>query len=153
MTFDVNRFIEDALALSEQDVKFRDQGDDPETGLDCVNLPKYLIKLQGLKLPDEMEEAFKAYNPTSDGKRMCELLKKYLIEVPTEEAQAGDLYLFRGKQDTRHIAIRLDDADPPMIYEAYRSSIRQKAIKSQLRFVRARHIVATFRIPRELIAT
>lgn len=152
MTFDVNRFIEDALALSERDVQFRDQGDDPETGLDCVNLPRFLVKQQGLTLPDEMEKAFKAYNPTSDGKRMFELLKKYLIEVPTDEAKAGDLYLFRGKQDTRHIAIRLDDNDPPTIYEAYRSSIRQKAIKSQLRFVRARHIVATFRIPRELIA-
>ncbi|HEX5704884.1 MAG TPA: NlpC/P60 family protein [Pyrinomonadaceae bacterium] len=152
MAFDVNRFIADALALSEQEVKFRDQGDDPKTGMDCVNLPKYLVKLQGLELPAEMEAAFKAYNPTSDGKRMFQLLKKYLIEVPTEKAKAGDLYLFRGKQDTRHIAIRLTDDDPPMIYEAYRSSIRQKAIVSQLRFVRARHIVATFRIPSELIA-
>lgn len=147
MAFDVNRFIQDALALSEQDVKFRDQGDDPETGLDCVNLPRYLVGLQGLKLPAEMEDAFKAYNPTSDGKRMFALLKKYLIEIPIENACAGDLYLFRGKQETRHLAIRLTDDDPPMIYEAYRSNTRQKALKSELRWIRARQIVAAFRIP------
>lgn len=148
--FDVGKFIADAFALSEREIVFRDQGNDPDTGMDCVNIPVYLFKSQGLSLPPEIVEAMRAYDPNTDGKRMFALMRKWLVEIPINEARAGDLYLFRGKTETRHLAIRLTDDNPPIVYEAYRSDVTKRAKKGPLDPVRARLIVAAFRIPQTM---
>lgn len=143
MEFDRLKFAVDARELARTYVPFRNQGSDPSTGLDCINVLRFLYKSQGLTLPDEMERAFQTYHPKTNGKEMLRLMLKWLIPIEIEEARIGDVYLFRDKTDTRHTAIKVTNDEPPFIVEAYTN----KLMDWRLTGVRARLIVAAFRIP------
>ena len=145
--FDVIRFVSDARELAKRRVPFRDQGSNPETGLDCIHVCKYLYELQGTLLPEELAKEFRAYHPTTDGKRMMEIMCQWLIPLPDPaDAQPGDLLLFRGKQATRHVAIKVQD-DPIHVVEAYLDDGAGKLLDWPLDPIRSRLIVAAFRIP------
>lgn len=143
--FDVQQFVGDARELAKETIPFRDQGSNPETGMDCINVVRYLYEKQGLVLPDELVEAFRAYHPTTDGHRMMELMRRWLNEVEIDQAQVGDLYLFRTKQATRHVAI-IVERDPVWVVEAY----DKKLMDWPLDPLRARVVVGAFRIPETL---
>lgn len=147
--FNVEKFVADARELAKRNVPFRDQGKDPELGLDCIGLPRYLYRLQGLELPAEMEDAYRSYHPVTDGQLMRELLDKYLIAVPSvAEAILGDLLLFRTKKYSRHMAIKVE-SDPVWIVEAAET----KVIDWPLDPWRSRLVVAAYRIPKTLSET
>jgi hypothetical protein len=148
MTFDPQKFASDARELAQQDVPFRHQGCDPSIGLDCINILRVLYRKQGLSLPDEIEQAFKAYHPKTNGKEMLRLMLKWLIPIKIEDAQIGDIYLFRDKTDARHTAIKVSNDDPPFIVEAYTNGL----MHWRLNFVRTRLIVAAFRVPKEVMS-
>jgi cell wall-associated NlpC family hydrolase len=146
MKFDVERFVADARDLAKRKVPFRDQGKNPDTGLDCIGLPRYLYRLQGLELPEEMEEAYRSYHPVTDGQLMRALLDKYLISIPViVEAALGDLLLFRTKRYSRHMAIKVE-LDPVWVVEAQETVV----VDWPLDPWRARLVVAAYRIPETL---
>lgn len=146
MEFSPSRFALDARELAQRGVVFRHQGCDPLTGLDCINVLRFLYKQQGLSLPDEIENAFIAYHPKTNGKEMFRLMLRWLTSIEIDDAQVGDIYLFRDKQDARHTAIKVTNDSPPFIVEAY----TKKLMDWRLTFPRARLIVAAFRIPQTM---
>lgn len=145
MTFDVQRFVADARELATQGIRSRHMRSDPSIGLDCINVVRYVYELQGLVLPEELADAFLAYHPETDGMKMFYLMEKYLITVEIPAAQIGDLYLFRTKKCSRHVAIKVQ-SDPTWIVEAH----EKKLLDWPLDSLRARLIVAAFRIPATL---
>jgi hypothetical protein len=155
MTLDRQRFVDDGRALVAQGVAFRHQGVDPATGMDCVNLPRYLCGLQGISLPDELNNAMQVYSEQPDGKLMLELLRRWFIEIPVvdnkvPDAQLGDLLVLYVFRNPKHMAIAsvLPEPEKPMkIIEAWRSpdKLTGKLHETPLDF--RRRIAACFRIP------
>lgn len=145
MTFDRQRFINDAIALADQGVRFRHQGEDPDTGLDCINLPRYLCGLQGIRLPGELSVEFRSYSENPDGFRLLEIMRRWFPELQT--SSAGDLLIIYARRNPKHLAIQVSDDNPPMIVEAYRSETDPNgALKHQPLDFR-RRVAARFRIP------
>lgn len=109
----INReqFIRDAWELDGR--PFLHQGVDPKIGLDCINAPAYLCRRQGVDLPFEIPLTYHAN--AHDYDLIESTLKENLIAVSFAAAQAGDLYLFKPRKIMRHLAIRLNDDDPPLL--------------------------------------
>lgn len=152
-TFDQQRFVRDARELATHEVVWRHLGQDPATGLDCLQLVRYLYRLQGLEFPAELDAEFETYHPSADGVRLFAMLRKWAIEIDPIHAMPGDLYLMRGK-DFRHLAIRVSDDHPPFFVEAYRGpSLKNgKLMDWQIEKRRLALTVGIFRIPAELDA-
>ncbi len=145
MTFDRQRFVEDAIALVEQGVRFRHQGTDPETGLDCINLPRYLCAQQGVQLPPELLKEFESYSENPDGWRLLEIMEQYFEKVET--STAGDLLIIYARRNPKHLAVQVSDDNPPMIVEAYRSETEPKGSLKRQPLDFRRRVAARFRIP------
>jgi cell wall-associated NlpC family hydrolase len=145
MNYNRQQFIDDARALAKQGVIFRHQGSDPATGLDCINLPKYLYEKQGLKLPAELAREFESYSEQPDGWNLLEIMRKWFPEI--ESSSAGDLLIIYARRNPKHLAIQVTDDEPPMIVEAYRSESQKigAIIDHPLDF--RRRIAARFRFP------
>jgi cell wall-associated NlpC family hydrolase len=145
MMLDRQKFIDDARALVKQGVIFRHQGSDPITGLDCINLPRYLCEQQGMKLPPELEKEFESYSENPDGWRLLEIMRRWFVEL--ESSSAGDLLILYARRNPKHLAIQISDDAPPMIVEAYRSESDKtgRLIEQPLDF--RRRVAARFRIP------
>lgn len=111
MKLDREQFLKDACAL--EGLPFLHQGSEATAGLDCIHTPDYLLRLQGFTPPFEIP---RTYQQDSHNCKLIEyVLNTYLKSVTTEEARAGDLYLFRPAISMRHVGIRLDDAQPPLL--------------------------------------
>ena len=145
MTFDRQRFINDAIALVAQGVRFRHQGTDPATGLDCVNLPRYLCGLQGIALPPELNKEFESYSESPDGWRLLEIMRQYFPEI--QSSSAGDLLIIYARRNPKHLAIQVSDGNPPMVVEAYRSETDPAGRLQHQPLDFRRRVAARFRIP------
>lgn len=147
MSFDIQRFVEDVRALARRGVLFRHQGSDPETGMDCVNVPRWGYEQQGLRLPEELEKEFEAYHERPDGDHLLQVMRRWFIEIPFEETQPGDLLILYARRNPQHLAIKITNDQPPMVVEAYRSEDRKigKLLEQPLDF--RRRIAACFRFP------
>lgn len=145
MKFNRQQFIDDARALVKQGVQFRHQGTDPITGLDCINLPRYLCEKQGMILPVELSEEFQSYTEQPDGWRLLEIMRRWFPEL--ESSSAGDLLIIYARRNPKHLAIQVSDDEPPLIVEAYRSESQQVGSLLEQKLDFRRRIAARFRIP------
>lgn len=151
MRFDPDQFVRDMRSLVNQGVIFRHQGDDPRTGLDCVNYPRWGYRQQGLDLPAELNKEFEDYSESPDGWRMQEILKKWFLQIPVidnkvPDARPGDLlqlYVFR---NPRHVAVIVETV-PIWIVEAHRSLDTKVGKILEQPLDPRRKIAACFRFP------
>lgn len=171
MKLDRGKFVDDARALAKQGVAFRHQGCDPATGMDCVNLPRYLCGLQGIELPAELNNAMSTYSEEPDGQEMLRTIRKpysypaspsgvfQFIEIPVvdnrvPDAQPGDLIVCYVMRNPKHMAVIVElmldakDRQPwATVVEAWRAPTSKtgKLIDQPLDW--RRRIAACFRIP------
>ena len=80
-------------------------------GCDCLGLIVGVVDELGLK--DKNGVALAAYDETTysrepDGKYLTEKLTGLLDEVPLNEARAGDMALFKVRENPQHLAILTD---------------------------------------------
>lgn len=151
MSLDRQRFVDDARALVAQGVQFRHQGSSPETGMDCINLPAWGARQQGIELPDELTNAMRAYSEQPDGRKMLELIRQHFIEIPVvdnkvPDAQLGDLLVLYVFRNPKHMAI-VSALDPMFVIEAWRSPDKTTGKLHETPLDFRRRIAACFRIP------
>lgn len=137
--------IADARSLVGTETRWRHQGRDPQTGLDCIGLPRWLYIQQLGKLPDALETEFNAYHRRPDGQKLLQTIRDWFDEVPRETLRAGDLIVIYERRNPQHIAIACDDDE--YIVEAYASGRNMKIVYWKLD--RLREIAGVFRYPVE----
>ncbi len=110
-----------AAARSLIGVKFRHQGRDPVTGLDCLGLAEYAAYLCGAMQPNEFS---RGYTRWPDGRVLSAGLAARLVPLELTEVQPGDLYQLRFKRNPVHVAIAAcaPDGTPTMIHALYTES-------------------------------
>jgi len=153
MIFDRDKFIDDVLSLVDREppIKWEHQGRDPDTGLDCIGMPRWAFSLQG-ELPPELEAEFAAYHRIPDGWRMLSIMRKYFQEIPTNDQQElvningvepADLIVMFLKRNPCHMGVLVNQTE---IVEAFKNATIARVRKGEPRLP----IAAVFRIP-ELI--
>ena len=142
MKFDRQRFVDDLITLTERDVKWLHQGRDPDVGVDCIGLPRWAYRNQGLNLPEQLDREFDSYHHRPDGVRMLRVLRQWLEELTLEAAQPGDLILFYQWKNPQHMAVLVG---PNEIVEAFKNGHISKVLKQPLD--PRRRIAGVFRIP------
>ena len=106
MGYEISRDEVVAAALSLQGAKFRHQGRDAATGVDCVGLLVVIGKL--INYPEIIDA--EAYRRTPSAQVIRETLAKNCDEISVSEVRRGDFYLMRtGGRKPRHAAIRISD--------------------------------------------
>jgi hypothetical protein len=111
---DREQFIRDAWAL--EGLPFQHQGTEAEAGgLDCIHTPLYLLRRQGFVTPFEIPRTYQ--QDSHNCALIEEVLHTYLWKIPQESARASDLYLFKPTFNMRHVGIRLNDSDPPLLLQ------------------------------------
>jgi cell wall-associated NlpC family hydrolase len=148
MRFDTQRFIDDVLSLVPREIPWVHQGRNPETGVDCIGLPRWAFSRQG-RLPDDLEAEFAAYHRTPDGVRMCAIMRRFFQEIDTNDqqeleqipdAKQGDLIVMYWKRNPCHMGVLVNQNE---IVEAFK-----KADFAKIRIGPPRlPIAAVFRIP------
>ncbi len=86
-------------------VKFKHQGRDPKTGIDCAGVIIYVLKVLGY-----IDFDYTAYERYPDGRTVRALMEEHLVQKPKAEAQPGDIVLLR-QLDSRwpmHMGILTD---------------------------------------------
>jgi len=141
MPFDRQRFIEDMRALARKRTRFLHQGCS-DVGMDCINLPRYAFEQQGLEVPFDFGPYYRVTDAVG-GERLHAILSANLQPVKTEDAQAGDIYFFRIRRIKQHVAVRIDDAEPPTMVHALREGAREIPLDTTWQA----RIVEVFRIP------
>lgn len=149
MILDVDKFVADALALVGTETRWRHKGRDPQVGLDCIGLPRWLYLRQCETFPAELEEAFKVYSRRPDGQKFLATLREYFDEVPqngTRETimQKGDLIVIYDRRNPQHIAIACDDKN---VVESFASGRNMKIVYWPLGVWR--EVAGVFRFPVE----
>lgn len=144
--FDRNQFIDDLKSLAERGVPWKHQGTNPDVGMDCIGSLRWAYEQQGVKLPDELDKEFAAYHRPPDGWHMNEVMKRWFVEIPKEEAQPTDLYQIFIWKNPCHIAVKVSNDDPPMIAEAFQSAEGYTS-KFLIRPLPKYRILSCFRIP------
>jgi len=151
MIFNTQQFIDDVLSLVPREIKWEHQGRDPETGMDCIGLPRYAFSRQG-KLPDELEAEFAAYHRKPDGERMCRIMRRWFQEIATNDqqelvniplARPGNLIVMYWKRNPCHIGVLVN---PTEVVEAFKKADFAKIRKGEPRLP----IATVFRIPETL---
>lgn len=85
--------------------RFRHQGRDAVTGIDCVGLAALVASELGYEYED-----VDAYRRVPSANVIREMMVKNCDEIPLDEVRSGDLYLMRiGGRKPRHVAIRISD--------------------------------------------
>jgi cell wall-associated NlpC family hydrolase len=89
-------------ALELQGVKFRHQGRDPKTGLDCCGVLHYILKKFGQPIFD-----VEGYRAAPSVRVIRETLGKNFHEIPPDECGLGDIYLLKVSQggEPKHSAV------------------------------------------------
>lgn len=150
MNFNRDKFIADVLALVDHDppIPWEHQGRDPDTGLDCIGLPRYAFSRQGA-LPDELEAEFAAYHRKPDGERMLSIMRRWFIEIPTNDQQQlidihgqepGDLIVMYYKRNPCHMGVLVNASE---VVEAFKQGGFARVRKGEPHLP----IAAVFRIP------
>lgn len=98
------QIVDAALAL--QGARFRHQGRDPETGVDCVGL--LVCVGRAINYPHILD--VEGYRRVPSANTIRTTLNMNCDEIPLEEVRRGDIYLMRvGGVKPRHVAIRISD--------------------------------------------
>jgi len=159
MSFDREQFVSDLRAVVKQGVQFRHQGREPETGLDCINLPGWAYREQGLEFPAELDQQMREYPEEPDGWKMLEILRQWFTEIPVvdnkvPDAQPGDLIVCYVMRNPKHMAVLVEiNPDAKLreswatVVEAWRAPTSKtgKLVDQPLDW--RRRIAACFRIP------
>lgn len=143
MTFNREQFITDLRYLDTLNVPWKHQGKSPETGMDCVYAPRWAIERQ-MQLPEELAREFEHYRRPPDGKRFLAILRKWLIEIPVEEAIPGDFLVIYVRKNPCHLAVRMLDGQVAEAYESLDGSVSKFFVH---KFDPRHRIAACFRIP------
>lgn len=148
MKFDRDKFIADALSLVGRDVPWEHQGRDPETGLDCIGLPRWAVNQQ-MPLPPELEAEFAAYHHKPDGWRMLAIMRRWFLEIDTHDQQRlnliaghepGDLVVMYFKRNPCHMGVLVSETE---VVEAFKQGNFASVRKGEPRLP----VAAVFRIP------
>jgi cell wall-associated NlpC family hydrolase len=142
--FDGHKAVKDARSLVGTETRWRHQGRDPQTGLDCVGLPRWMFIQQMGQLPDALEIKFSAYHRRPDGQELLQTIREWFDEVPRSDMREGDLVVIYERRNPQHIAIACDNI---MIVEAYASGRNMKIVYWKLATLR--EIAGVFRFPTE----
>src|SRR5689334_23048152 len=142
--FDRKQFIEDLKYLADRKVRWRHQGSNVETGMDCIGSLRWAYRQQGLELPPELDKEFAAYHRPPDGWHMYEVLKKFFIEIPREETEPADLLQVFNRKNPCHIAVKVDDKLVAEAFESMDGAISKFIIRP---FDPRYRVLACFRIP------
>jgi len=146
MKLDRQRLVADLISLAEREppVRWRHQGRDPDTGLDCIGLVRWAI-LQQMALPEVIVTEFaKPYHLKFSGERMYELMRRWLTEIGPGEIAPADVLLFYYKTNPQHVAVMVTETD---VVEAFilRHAGINRIIKQPLDATR--RLVGAFRLP------
>lgn len=146
MRFNREQFVSDALALTKLNIPWRHQGRDPLTGLDCIGMPRFLYRSQGLELPEELDREFRSYHHKPDGKKLLRVMREFFTEITRDELQPADLIVAFIYSNPQHMAVVVS---PDSVVEAFRSSDGYVCRVLERKLKATRHIAACFRIPDE----
>lgn len=146
---DVDRLVADARALVGTETRWRHQGRDPQVGLDCIGLPRWLFIQQLGSLPAELEAQFDSYHRRPDGQKFLQTMHDWFDEVPqngTRETlmQKGDLVVIYDRRNPQHTAMACDET---FVVEAFASGRNMKIVYWKLGVWR--EIAGVFRFPTE----
>lgn len=95
-----------AAAESLRGCRFRHQGRDAGTGIDCVGL--LVVIGQKIGYPEIFD--VEGYRRVPSAQVIRETLEMNCDEIPIEEVRRGDIYLMRmGGRKPRHTAVRISD--------------------------------------------
>lgn len=93
-------------ALSLRGTKFRHQGREAATGIDCVG---YLVEVGKIIEYPEIFDV-EGYRRTPAASVIRDMLRKNCREIPVEKAKPGDIYLMRMHGiKPRHTSIKISD--------------------------------------------
>jgi hypothetical protein len=89
-------------------VRFRHQGRNPKTGLDCAGVPLWVAKQLGI-----MDFNFTAYEKYPDGKTLGAIFRQQMVEKSWGTAKVGDVLLMRSLDRgwPCHMAVLVDNQD------------------------------------------
>jgi hypothetical protein len=115
VTLSREQFIRDAWSIEGR--PFLHQGRDPFAGgIDCLHVVPYLLGLQGYQLPIDIPNTYQS--DSHDYKLIEATLEAHLQRITKEDARAGDIYLFRPSLKMRHLGVRLNDVERPLLLHA-----------------------------------
>ncbi len=134
------------VARSLVGVRFKHQGSNPETGLDCRGVIEYIgLALWGREIP------LRDYQRTPDGAEFLAKMRAELEEVPLEEMREGDAVLihFPKTAEAQHGGIVAEGPYERMLIHAWEGrgegSVREEPLReSGWKF---RNIDFVFRFP------
>lgn len=144
MILDKARFISDLLSLTTRNVRWRHQGREPETGLDCIGLPRWGLMQQMGALPEGLEREFDAYQRRPDGKRLLSVMRDWFDEVGRDDIQPADMVVVYDWSNPQHIAIMVNQNEAVEAYCSAASGVG-KVLRQKLD--PRRRIAAIFRFP------
>lgn len=149
LTLDVDRLVADAMSLVGTETRWRHQGRDPLTGLDCIGFPRWLFMQQVGALPEALETEFAAYHRRPDGKKLLQTIRDWFDEVEqdgTRETlmQKGDLVVIYDRRNPQHIAVA---CDAEFVVEAFAGGRNMKIVYWKLGVWR--EVAGVFRFPVE----
>lgn len=141
---DFQTMVTEARALVGTETRWRHQGRDPQTGLDCIGLPRWLYIRQLGSLPAALETEFNAYHRKPDGQKLLQTIRDWFDEVSRETMRAGDLVVIYDRRNPQHIAVACDNE---FVVEAYANGRNMKIVYWKLGVWR--EIAGVFRYPTE----
>lgn len=144
MSLDKQKFVADLLSLVARGIKWRHQGRDPETGVDCIGSLRWAYMQQHDALPEDLEREFDAYERRPDGAKLMEIMRAWFDEGERTDRQFGDLLVIYDRTNPQHMAVMVSETD---VFEAYSSPISgvEKCLRQRLD--KRRVVAAVFRFP------
>ena len=138
---DKDKFVSDLMALEGTSTRWRHQGRDPQTGLDCLGLPRWAFTQQ-FEMPPDLESELLAYHRKPDGQKLLRTIRAWFDEYTVAEMQKADLVVIYDRRNPQHIAIATDEVH---VIEAYASGLTMKIVYWPLGTWR--EIAGVFRFP------
>jgi cell wall-associated NlpC family hydrolase len=138
---DKQKFISDLRSLVGTETRWRHQGRDPETGLDCLGFPIWALTQQ-IELPAELWSQLLPYHHKPDGQKLLRTIREWFDEVSREEMQMADLVVIYDRRNPQHIAVACDNEN---VVESYASGRLMKIVYWPLGTWR--EIAGVFRFP------
>lgn len=120
-------------------VRYRHQGRDPETGLDCVGY----LKAVAMRINYPFITDVEGYKRTVSYEVLYGIMVEILDEIPVEEALPGDFYFMRmGSKIRPHVAVKVSDT---RLIHAYNDGVNTQRIIEHPIEIHARYLFKGFR--------
>ena len=117
-------------------VRWRHQGRDPQTGVDCVGLCLFALKAAGFSLPHIPD-----YPRRHNGSLLLSALQRHLTRVPVAALASGDIGLFQESGLPIHVGILSREGEAAVIHAHAR---RRKVVEESLNIYGYPHQVFRF---------